>query len=487
MRPLLNRRSIGLRLILAVLAVEAVSALLVIVLAYSYERHAHFTAFTVMLHGRADSILGAVQDSEDAEDTLMLNQDDLRLPPDVIWQAADDDGRVLGRSPNWNGPPVGGLQEWHRGFLRIELNDRHYAVLLVRGLRGVDPGTPGARIHHLSIYCGAPVDPVWRAVRGAVEFYAAGSLLLLIVTGPLIAWLLHRGLMPLHQLAGLASQVSINSWRFEPPASARTTPELAPLTLAIESVLERLERSFNQQRALVSDAAHELKTAVAVVKSSLQLLSLRPRSTAEYQAGLERCLSDTERLEQLVAQMLTLARVEAGDRASSPQAATELRICADRVVEHLASFAALRGVEVRLLGEIPSDLAVPLESEDCFTLLSNLLLNALQHSSADSHVEMRVVPDAEGVRVSVLDEGEGLDPAVLPNVFERFYRGDPSRSRATGGSGLGLAICKAIVDRAGGNIALTNNPGPGATATVWLPLAGAASRSDEMAAHDRSA
>lgn len=470
MRLLPNRRSIAVRLIAAVLAVEALSALCVILLAFGYERHAHFTAFNVMLHGRADSILGAVQDSEDAQDSLILNQSDLRMPPDIVWQVNDDDNRLLGRSPNWPGPSAIEDTQAHNGFLRMKLNRRRYALIVLHGLREVDPGTPEARVHHVTIYCGAPVEPVWHAIRGAVNFYAVGSLLLLLVTGPLIAWLLHRGLMPLRQLAELASQVSVNSWHFEAPANARSTPELAPLTLAIENVLERLERSFNQQRTLVSDAAHELKTAVAVIKSSLQLLALRPRSAEEYQAGLERCLSDAERLEELVQQMLTLARVESGDRSSTLGAATAIVPCIERTLEHLASFAQLRAVAVHALTEAARDVAVSLESEDCLTLVSNLVLNALQHSPADSIVELHLRSEDDGVLLSVADQGEGIDPAVLPHIFDRFYRGDASRSRATGGSGLGLAICKAIVDRAGGSIALTNNLGLGATATVRLPI-----------------
>ena len=310
-------RSIAFRLIVVVLAVELVSSLAVIFLSLGYERHTHFRAFDVMLRGRADSVLGAVQDAEDTDDNVMLDQADLHVPPEDLYEVWDGRGRLLGRSPNWQGS-AGMIAPQRDGYSRFTLNQRPYRLLRLRGSRIVDPGeSGGGKLRFVTILYGAPTDRVWGAIRGAVEFYAAGSLLLLLVTGPLIAWLLHRGLDPLRQLASLASNVSVDAWEFSPPASARNTRELAPLTHAIQSVLQRLERSFTQQRTFVSDAAHELKTAVAVVKSSLQLLGLRPRTAAEYQAGLERCLADSDRLEDLVSKMLTLARLEAGSEANA--------------------------------------------------------------------------------------------------------------------------------------------------------------------------
>lgn len=471
MRTLFNRRSIAFRLICAVLAVEALSALLVILLSYGYERHAHFAAFDVMLRGRADSVFGAVQDSEDRQDTLIMSQSDLRLPREDVWQVSDEDGRVLGRSPNWSGPSADLHAAGRRGYLAFSGNHHHYAVLVLHMSRLVDPDGPdGGKLHHITIYYGAPTEHVRHAVRRAVGFYAAGSLLLLVVTGPLIAWLLHRGLSPLSELAGLASQVSANSWQFRAPESARSTPELASITLALESVLNRLEQAFTQQRVFVSDAAHELKTAVAVIKSSLQVLMLRPRNAEEYQQGLERCLADAERLESLVAQMLTLARVESVESEGDVREMCELAAPVADAVEHLATVARSRGVELQATLEAAGHAVVPLGRENCFVLISNLVLNAIQHSPADSRVEIRVERDANRARVSVRDHGEGIDPAVLPHVFDRFYRGDASRTRATGGTGLGLAICRAIVELAGGSIAIENCAGGGALATVLLPL-----------------
>jgi signal transduction histidine kinase len=112
---------------------------------------------------------------------------------------------------------------------------------------------------------------------------------------------------------------------------------------------------------------------------------------------------------------------------------------------------------------------VPLSSDECLLLCSNLLLNALQHSPPRTVVKMLLQTELDWAELRVEDQGDGVDPALLPHVFERFSRGDPSRSRNTGGTGLGLAICKAIVDKAGGAIALESDPGHGATAVVRLP------------------
>jgi signal transduction histidine kinase len=465
-----RRSSIAFRLIAAVLLVELVSAALVIALAWGFERHNHFRSFEVMLHGRADSVLGAVQDAEDVGDNVMLDLADLHVPAEDVYEVWDGRGHLLGRSPNWQGS-AGMRAPDHNGFFRARLRDHDYRLLFMRGTRIVDPGEPGGgHLRFVTILYGAPTERVWNAIYGAVEFYAVGMLLLVLITGPLIAWVLHRGLEPLRQLASMAGRVSADSWEFSPPASARETAELAPLTSALENALQRLERSFTQQRAFVSDAAHELKTAVAVVKSSLQLVGMRPRTPEEYQAGNERALADTERIEDLVAKMLTLARVESGAATSGSTATSDLSHCVCTTVSQLEALATVHQVAVAV-HDLPADACiVPLLPDDCSLIVSNLLMNAIQHSPPHTQVEVRLRLLDGSAELTIQDCGDGIDPAALPHVFDRFYRGDPSRARATGGAGLGLAICKAAVEKAGGAITLASEPDLGTTATVRLPV-----------------
>jgi signal transduction histidine kinase len=466
----MKRQSLARRLISSVLLVELVFAVAVIALAAAYERHAHLRSFDIMLQGRADSLLGAVQDAEDPGDNVMLDRTGLQLPSEDIYEVRDSSGRLLGRSANWEGPDPADVASSGDRIYQTRVNNHHYRVLALHGLRVVDPGDKGGGTQrHILVVYGARTAQVWHPVRNAIVFFSLSNLVLLIVTGLLMAWLLHRGLAPMRELAAEAENISVYQWNFQPPESAVETRELAPLASALSAAMQRLEASFAQQRRFVSDAAHELKTAVAVVKSSLQLLGMRQRTTEEYESGVEASLVDCERMEEIVARMLTLARAEHVTTAEHTAGTADLADAAATIAQHFQSMAAVRLVTLTLAAH--ESVFVSLSSEECSLLCSNLLLNALQHSPPQSEVRVVLQPEADWVELRVEDQGDGIDPALLPHVFERFSRGDPSRSRNTGGTGLGLAICKAIVDRAGGTIALQSEFGRGTTAVVRLPRA----------------
>ncbi len=466
----MKRGSIARRLISSVLLVELVFAVAIIALAAVYERHAHLRAFDIMLQGRADSLLGAVQDAEDPADNVMLDRTGLSLPSEDVYEVRDSGGRLLGRSSNWPGPGAQKIVPGGDHIDKIKIGGIHYRIFTLHGLRVVDPGDKGGGTpRHILVIYGAPTRHVWHQVRNAILFFSLSNLVLLLVTGMLMAWLLHRGLEPMRKLAAEAESISIHRWSFQPPQSAMETRELAPLASALVAAIQRLEGSFSQQRRFVSDAAHELKTAVAVVKSSLQLLNMRQRTTEEYEAGVEVSLSDCQRMEDIVARMLTLARVEHFVSKPSGESTADLAAVAKTTAQQLQSMADVRSVKLSVAAAGP--LPVALLPEECALLCSNLLLNALQHSGPQTEVAMLLKLEGDSIDLRIVDQGDGIDPALLAHVFERFARGDPSRSRNTGGTGLGLAICKAIVDKAGGRIALESEPGHGTTAVVRLPHA----------------
>ncbi len=350
----MKRRSLSRRLILSVLLVELIFAVAVIALAAAYERHAHLRSFDIMLQGRADSLLGAVQDAEDPADNVMLDRTGLQLPAEDVYEVRDSNGRLLGRSANWQGPEPHDVSSSEDRIYPTRIAGRHYRVLTLHGLRVVDPGDKGGGTpRHILVVYGSPTSHVWHQVRNAIIFFSLSNLVLLIVTGVLMAWLLHRGLAPMRQLASEAEKISIHRWSFQAPESAVETRELAPLASALFAAMQRLEASFSQQRRFVSDAAHELKTAVAVVKSSLQLLAMRQRTTEEYAAGVEVSLVDCERMEEIVARMLTLARAEQPPSQSMPLA---LQISPQRSRRPRSTFSPWRssaGSHSRLLQTSP--------------------------------------------------------------------------------------------------------------------------------------
>jgi signal transduction histidine kinase len=470
--------SITHRLIATILLVELLAALSISGAAMIYERHVRFRSFDVMLRGRADSLLGAVQDAEDTQDNVMLDGTEVNLPKEDIYQVQDASGRILGHSPNWAGPDQSLLSARTGRLLRVVVSGKHYRALRIEGIRIVDPGDKGGGIpRRVTIFYGSPIGRVWGEIWRAVGFYAIASLSLLALSGILIFWLLNRGLAPLRELAAEASGVSVDSWNFAPPPRARMIRELAPLTAALESVLTGLERSFLQQRRFVGDAAHELKTAVAVLKSSLQLLTLKQRTATEYEHGIERCQLDCQRMEETVAKMLTLARVETN--AASTSTTADLTDILRQTSQQFESMAELKRLQILVLAEGP--VMVDIEPEQLQLLCGNLLLNALQHSPAGSAIRARVQQNGAQAELAIEDDGDGIAPQDLPHVFERFYRGDPSRSRNTGGTGLGLAICKAIASRWHGTIDIASDLGVGTRVMVRFPVSAASSVSIKVA------
>jgi signal transduction histidine kinase len=236
-------------------------------------------------------------------------------------------------------------------------------------------------------------------------------------------------------------------------------------------MLERLERSFAEQREFVGNAAHELKTPVAVLKSTLQSLLQRPREAEEYRLGLERSLEDLERLEGLLHGMLRLARAEQSERGALGRdlEAVDLATTCEEAIARIRRLADARHAQVHLVTN--GRVLLRADPEDLQLVWVNLLENAVRYSPEGGSVEVVITHTESGrARVEFADHGPGIPPADLLHIFERFYRGDPSRTRATGGFGLGLAIAKALVEAYGGTIAADSRAGDGTRMTVELPV-----------------
>lgn len=461
----LVRRAVSL-----VLVAELLCALALSFAALWHESRTRLHAFDAMLQGRSDSLLGAIQDAEDPGDNVAIDSAELRLPTADVYAVYGEGGRLLGSSPAAAQELVGRRSDGFRNVVSHEHGaEGRYRVLQREALRIIDRaenGGVGLR-RPVTIVYSASTEEIWHEIFEAAGFYALVSALLLLLTAALVILLLRKLLQPLGDLAAEASGVTASSLHFNPPASALRLRELRPLSAALSAAMARVRQSFEMEQQFIGDAAHELKTAVAVVRSSVQVLSMRDRTREAYRRGLERILTDNSRVEELLARMLTLAHLDekAGPELMHDDLARAVRLTLARVESYAEAH------EVHLEPRLEAGLLAPLSPEHAETLVSNLVINAVQHSPKGSVVSVTVHGGelheaAMAVSLEVSDHGIGISAEALPRVFDRFYREDRSRSRDTGGAGLGLAICKSIVDAAGGSIQVQSTAGVGTTVRV---------------------
>ncbi len=392
--------------------------------------------------------------------------------------------QLLARSDNW--PSDFQVDSNPRQRLHFKLAEVHYRGIRVSRIPVLDREESKTDVPpSLTIVYASPTEHVEEQVYQAGVFIALCSLALLGCTALLGVWGIRQGLLPLSGLADEARRVSAQQWQLRVPEDAQQIKELQPLTQAMTEMLGRLERSFVQQREFVGNAAHELKTPVAILKSTLQSLLQRPRSLDEYQAGLQASLEDLDRLEQLLQWMLRLARAEqrAAGTPGSPLRdliPIDLRASCEESIERLEALALARNVSIRFDSQTKA--MVRADAEDLQMIWMNLLENGIRYSPEGGVVAVRIEGKGDNrVQVTVEDQGPGISAQDLPHVFERFFRGDQSRNRATGGFGLGLAIAKALVETYAGGIsaeniqspdidAPPNRVGSGTRMTVELPI-----------------
>jgi signal transduction histidine kinase len=276
---------------------------------------------------------------------------------------------------------------------------------------------------------------------------------------------------PLTQFAARADRIQADGSRFEQPIGEVQRSELIPLSRALHRLVDRIQAAFQRERRFLSDAAHELKTAVAIQKSTLQLLEQGRLGEQEYRDGIARALEDTARTERLVADMLLLSSIEQSDRAEDtnmPKPAANLNDTLHSAIDRLASIARMKSVSIEF--QPAENLHISAREAELSQLWVNLLENAIQHAPSGSRVIIAAERNGNNMcRVRIQDFGSGISADDIPHVFERFYRSDLSRSRLTGGFGLGLSIAKAVVEKNHGDIAIHSAPGAGTHVDVCFP------------------
>jgi len=280
-------------------------------------------------------------------------------------------------------------------------------------------------------------------VQIALVVSGGGALAVALVLGALLVQGITR---PLRQLS--AASRSIAAGDLDARVPVRSSDEIGQLAAAFNHMAADLARAEEARRQQAADVAHELRTPLTIIQGHLEALAdgIFP-ADAEV---LDPALEQARLLARLVEDLRTLSLAEAGQLALNP-VPTSVGGWVSGVVAGFRALAADRDVSLGV--EIADDLPpVRVDAGRMAQVLGNLLDNALRHTPEGGQVAVRAARGDGGVVVSVSDTGPGVPPDHLPHLFDRFWRGDPSRSRRTGGSGLGLAIARRIVEAHGGRI-----------------------------------
>ncbi|MFE7269757.1 sensor histidine kinase [Streptomyces sp. NPDC057623] len=310
----------------------------------------------------------------------------------------------------------------------------------------------------LTVYAGAPLSAEQSAVRTALTVMLIGfPLLLAVVAG--VTWLVtRRALRPVEGIRGEMAAITASEDLARRVPVPATHDEVAALALTTNETLAALQASVERQRRFVADASHELRSPIASLRTQLEVAAAHPELL-----DLDGAVEDTVRLQDLAADLLLLARLDAGERPG------DTRFDLGALAREQAEGRPGVTVDAQVVEVAGSRSQVG-------RVLTNLLNNARRHARAEVTVTVR--RDAGGVAgegswavVAVADDGDGVAEADRERIFERFVRLDEARSRDDGGAGLGLAIARDVAVRHGGTLTVSRAPAGGALFELRLPQA----------------
>lgn len=445
MKPL---GSIYARLLAMVLAIVALGGALAVIAAWRQARHEADELFDAQLAQTAHTLLELVAHADDdiAGEIRRGHRYQQKLLFQV-WHEEDGEQQLLLRSSNAPREPL--IELSGEGFSDGTWQARRWRFYQAGGKR-----------NDIRVIVGEDIAVREELARGV----AWHSLLPALIGLPLLALLLHlairRGTAPLRRLA--AALAERGPERLEPVALADVPAELAPVLAALNALLHKLGSALENERRFTSDASHELRTPLAAVQAQLQVANLTTDPT-ERRAAIDKSLRGIARMTHLVEQLLTLARLEAGERLAEPQtvdaAALVREVCAELGPAALAAKVTLEldAPVTALLAGRPELLAV---------LARNLVDNAIRYTPAGGRVQVKLIAGQRHVELIVSDNGPGVMPEHLAELGARFRRFGEAGAE---GVGLGLSIVKRIAELHSGGVTFEDAQ-PGLRVRVTLPL-----------------
>ncbi|HEV3058100.1 MAG TPA: ATP-binding protein [Vicinamibacterales bacterium] len=380
------------------------------------------------------------------------------------WQIRASDGTWLYRTPAAaeNDTPLSLAPPGRRG---AELSNIAVGRSRFRAAAAASATDDEGRTYTVQLL--EPLDPVDNALAWFARTMALASPVLLVVACGGGYWISGRALSPVDRITRTAQVITAQNLSDRIPI-AGAGDELQRLTITLNGMLDRLEGAFERIAQFTADASHELRTPVAFIRTTADVLLRRPRNDDEWRDGVREIQSESARMTELLDNLLTLARADAG----SERCVLEPVDLNDLVAEACrapAALAQLKGLTFAAPKSAPT-IEVRGDALLLLRLFVILLDNAVKYTSTGGQIVVAVEAGTDAAVVVIRDTGIGMSEEDVPKIFDRFYRSDKARSRDSGGSGLGLAIARWIVDVHRGSIVVQSRLGAGSEFRVTLPV-----------------
>ena len=445
------RRKLGsVRLRTAGVAVLVISIALVLaaVVLTSALKSELYSAIRESARLRADDVAAALNSGTPPKSLAVSDNEDLI-------QVVTADGRVIASSRNIRGkPPVSALKPGHAETVqRLPIKDTHRGFIIVAS---------GARVRNtpVRVLVARENDIAESSTHFLEGRLALGIPLLLLLVGGTTFLLTGRALAPVEAIRSEVDEISGSDLDRRVP-EPKSSDEIGRLAVTMNRMLGRLEAASDTQRRFVSDASHELRSPVAIIRQHAEIALAHPERTTTQELA-ETVLAENLRVQRLVEDLLLLARTE-GSESHQRWHSVDLD---DIVIEEATRIRATSGLRVDM-GSVSAG-RVNGDEAQLKRLVRNLVDNAMRHTS--TQIRLTLAVDGESVGLCVEDDGAGVAEVDREHIFERFVRLDEGRSRDDGGSGLGLAIVKDLALLHGGDVQVRTSALGGAAFDVTLPL-----------------